>query len=84
MFYSDCILLKLRCFSVSDNHGKTRDVILHSQHAFQNFRLEVANKKPLSPKPAIARIEISLLKRYSFLQLQNFVVVKTTTRGKCC
>ena len=47
----------VRCFSVSDNHGQTSDVIWHSTTWSLIFWLEVASKKPLFTKPAIAEIE---------------------------
>ena len=50
------------------------------------FPLEVANKKPLfATKPASINWN-SLLKRYNFLQLQNFVYAppQAATQGKCC
>ena len=49
----------VRCFSVSDNHGQTSNVIWLSTTWLLIFRLEVASKKPLTTKPAIAQIENS-------------------------
>ena len=49
----------VRCFSVSDNHGQTSDIIWLSITWLLIFRLQVASKKPLSTKPAIAQIENS-------------------------
>ena len=48
----------MHCFSVSDNLSQTSNVIWLSTTWLLIFSLEVANKKPLSTKPADAQIEI--------------------------
>ena len=45
MFYSDCTVPKLCCFSASDNHGQTSDAFDFHNMAFKIVRLEVADKK---------------------------------------
>ena len=56
VFLDYCAMMMLGTFSVSDNHDQKKRL---STTWLLIFRLEVANKKPLSTKPAIARIENS-------------------------
>ena len=52
MFYSDCVVLKL-CVVFLSVETMTKQGMLFDFMAFKNFWLEVANKKPLSTRPAI-------------------------------
>ena len=51
VFLDYCAMMMLGTFSVSDNHDQKKRL---STTWLLIFRLEVANKKPLSTKPAIA------------------------------
>ena len=70
MFYSDCIGLRLHCFSVSDNLDKTKDVILHSQHGLSwswiSWSLLIKNLYPQSLLLQELRTEIYPLKSIVF------------------
>ena len=83
MFYSDCIVLKLRviCLQVITI---TKQAMLFDFHnmTFKNFWLEVASKKPSSTQNLpLHKLKFSIKKVY-FLQPQNFVS-QATTQGIC-
>ena len=60
MFYSDCIVLKLRVVFLLVMPMAKQVVLFDSLNmAFNIFRLEVTNKESSSTKPNITRIEIS-------------------------
>ena len=58
--------LNVPCFSVSDKHGQTSNVIWLSTTWLLIFRLEVGKKKLLFTKPSSTWIEISCYKDIIF------------------
>ena len=74
--------LTVRCFSVSDKHGQTSNVIWLSTMWLLIFRLEVAIKKSLFTKPANTWIKISCSKDITFYCCKILYPNSSCYRGK--